>query len=133
MDCFTRHGTERTPEIVFDFGRGIFSIRGESYPEDVATFYGPVMSSLKEFLSGNRTRSLTLEIELIYFNSSSAKVLMNLFLLLENAAGAENQITVNWYYQGDDETMREFGEEFSEDVRHINFHVLERNGAPPPQ
>lgn len=133
MDRLTRTATERTPEINFDFSSGVFSIRGESYPEDVAAFYGPVMSALKDRLVTGSRQTLTFEIELIYFNSSSAKVLMNLFLLLENAAESGNRVRVNWYYLGDDDTMREFGEEFSEDVRKIEFNVVQRHEGSADQ
>lgn len=133
MNRFTRSATERTPEIILDFSTGAFSIRGESYPEDVAAFYGPVMSSLKAFLDFGPQRPLKFDIELIYFNSSSAKVLMNLFMLLENAAEGGSRITVNWYYLSDDDTMREFGEEFSEDVRRLEFRVLQRDATAKPK
>lgn len=116
--------TDRSPDIRFDALTPRLSIRGSSYPEDVAAFYGPVLADLKQVLGGMMRAGLTVDIALVYFNSSSAKALMNLFLLLEGAAEAGNDIIVNWFHTPDDDTMREFGEEFAEDVRFIRFNVI---------
>ncbi|MDA8403690.1 MAG: DUF1987 domain-containing protein, partial [Desulfobacteraceae bacterium] len=62
-------------------------------------------------------------IELYYFNSSSSKVLMNFFEVLEKAAEAGQKITVNWIYEEEDEDSLEFGEEFAEDLSHIEFKL----------
>lgn len=116
--------TNRTPAINFDFANHHLSLRGESYPEDTATFYGPLLAELKKYLAqDNRTR-IVVDIEMAYFNSSSAKAMMNFFQLLESAAAEGKDIEVNWYYQEDDDTMQEFGEDFSEDMEHIKFNLV---------
>ena len=38
--------TERTPEIKLSVSEGVFSIKGESFPEDVSAFYGQVIESI---------------------------------------------------------------------------------------
>jgi len=104
-----------------DFAQGQMSLKGESYPEDVASFYGPLLSSLDSWLATKPDVALTVDIELVYFNSSSAKALMNLFMLLEKAAAAGAAISVNWHFSSDDDTMQEFGEDFAEDLEHVRF------------
>lgn len=114
--------TERTPEIDFDFETHVFCLRGESYPEDVTEFFGPIIDRLKEHLEAQEGAEITFNFELIYFNSSSAKVMMDIFDLLDEAA-EENTVTVNWYHEEDDDHMEELGEEFGEDLEEATFNL----------
>lgn len=130
MERLTIPATPRTPEIDFDFASGRLALRGESYPDDVATLFGPVIAALREHLAEPSAAPLHLDIELVYFNSSSAKVLMTIFQILEEAARQGRPITVFWYCDPDDETMREFGEDFSEDLEHVAFSLCEAADRP---
>lgn len=123
MDTLAIAATDRSPEIRFDFQSRTLSLRGESYPEDVAAFYGPVLGDLEAFLKRLEGEAVVFDIALVYFNSSSAKALMNLFFMLEAAAEAGNAITVNWHYAEDDDTMQEFGEDFAEDLAQVTFNL----------
>lgn len=114
---------ERSPEITFDFEANLFSVKGESYPEDVTEFYGPIVGELESHLGGLSDATVTFEFELIYFNSSTAKVLMGLFDLLDETANNGNDVTITWIYEEDDENMMEMGEEFGEDLLHANFQL----------
>lgn len=38
--------TIRTPAVTFDFVNNHLKLTGESYPEDVTEFYGPVFTEL---------------------------------------------------------------------------------------
>jgi hypothetical protein len=73
--------TDRSPAVRFDPVAGRFSMAGESYPEDAAAFYGPILYALRSFLAEDGP-SVTVDISLIYFNSSSAKALMNIFQMM---------------------------------------------------
>ncbi len=88
--------TDRTPEIDFDFATNAYTIRGESYPEDVSAFYGPVLEQLEDHFKTVGTGTVEFNVELIYFNSSSAKILMRVFDLLEETAAARADVTINW-------------------------------------
>lgn len=114
--------SERSPEVNFDVAAGILQIRGESYPEDASSVFGPIFAALQDFLTQGGGKPLKVDFELIYFNSSSAKALMNMFQMLENASGCD--IVVNWQFMTDDETMKEFGEDFSEDLSHVTFNLV---------
>lgn len=124
MENIIREATERTPAVIFDFENGVFSFKGESYPEDASAFFGPLHKALDEFLNGSFEGEIVFNVEFEYFNSSSAKVLMNLFQLLEDAAETKGKNTViNWYYNEDDDTMQEFGEDFASDMEHAAFNL----------
>ncbi|MBL3581949.1 DUF1987 domain-containing protein [Oleidesulfovibrio alaskensis] len=125
MNILTIAPTKSSPGIFFDPHGAVLRISGESYPENCGLFYQPVFAWLHNFLQAPATRQVTLDMELVYFNSSSSKTFMDLFDLLDEAAGAGKQITVNWRYHKENETALECGEEFREDVRHMRFNLVE--------
>ena len=115
--------TNRTPFVRFDFEAGHLSISGESYPEDVTTFYNPLLTALDEWVEGLTDRKCRFDFKLIYFNSSSAKAIMMLMEKLDAAAGRGAAVEVRWFYDAEDETMEELGEEFGEDLEYATFHL----------
>lgn len=120
---------ERSPQVEFDFATGVLSLRGESYPEDASALFGPIFAAMEEFLAQDSDQPIRFDFELVYFNSSSAKALMNLFKMLDQAGQAGRAIQVNWIYAPDDETMKEFGEDFAEDISHLTFTLVESAAA----
>ncbi len=128
MENIKIDATERSPEVDLDFTNNMFAIRGESYPEDATAFFGPLLARLEAHFKALSEDKLTFDFELIYFNSSSAKVLMSLFDLLEETAGNGNAVTVTWTYEDGDDNMRELGEEFGEDLRDAGFELREVPG-----
>jgi len=123
MDTIRLEATERTPELDFDFQANTFTLRGESYPEDVTDFFGEPIGRLEAHLGALERGALTFNFELIYFNSSSAKVIMRLFELLEETAQRGVAVTVNWSFDADDDNMEELGEEFGEDLEAAAFNL----------
>ena len=98
-------------------------IKGESYPEDVTEFYGPLIDKLRAHLGGRVDAKIDFTFQFIYFNSSSAKVLIGLFEMLDAAAESSNDVTINWVHEEDDDNMEEIGEEFAEDLEHATFQL----------
>ena len=43
MDAFHLPSTPLTPEVSLNPAQGLLSLRGESYPEHVLTFYAPIL------------------------------------------------------------------------------------------
>lgn len=118
--------TKYTPEIFFDCESNILEIRGKSYPENTAEFYTPVFAWLESYIDELGDRKATLNVELLYFNSSSSKVLLDFFDILESAAMAGKNIVINWIYEEDDEDTLEFGEEFQEEFDSLNFCLIRK-------
>lgn len=116
--------TTNAPDIFFDYANNILDIRGESYPENAREFFGPVVSWLKEYIQDTTRSDITMNIELVYFNSSTSKVLMNIFDMFEEAAGEGKIITVNWIYDPRNENAIEYGEDFREDLENVQFHLI---------
>ncbi len=123
MDKLEIKATSRTPEVSFDFDNNHLKISGESYPEDAMEFYNPILDSLDAYLENLGSGNCRFDFELIYFNSSSAKVIMMLMDKLDEAAENGGLVEVYWYYDAEDDTMEELGEEFGEDLEHAKFHL----------
>ncbi|MCU7835810.1 MAG: DUF1987 domain-containing protein [gamma proteobacterium symbiont of Taylorina sp.] len=124
MDNIRIEATERTPEVDFAFDDNNYSFRGESYPEDINIFFGPLVEQLEDYFKNLEGTDVTFNFELIYFNSSTAKVLMMLFELLDTVAEQGNQVTVNWIYETSDDNMQELGEEYGEDLEYASFKLV---------
>jgi hypothetical protein len=120
--------TARTPAVTFDFAQHRLKIKGESYPEDVTEFYGPVFTALDTYLGGLGQGTCRFDFELIYINSSSAKAIMMLMDKLDLAASKGAAVEVYWYYDKEDDTMQELGEEFGEDLENAKFHLEKMAG-----
>ena len=105
--------TERTPEIQLSSINGIFHIKGESYPEDVSAFYGQVIVAVDQ-LSNNLAKPLTVDVAMIYINSSSIKAMFRIFEGLEAVRKNGQTLSITWHYQDDDDIMQELGEDFKD-------------------
>ncbi|PKM90610.1 MAG: hypothetical protein CVU87_01985 [Firmicutes bacterium HGW-Firmicutes-12] len=115
--------TNSTPFISFDAKARLLEIKGESYPENVAKFYTPVLEWLQDYLSNDESETTAVEFEILYFNSSSSKIFMTIFDILEQAVSKGKKILVKWICDEGNETAIECGEEFKEDLVHLPFDI----------
>ena len=113
--------TATSPEIDFRFDTHRLAMRGESYPENAAAFYGPIIAQLDAYLQGCEGAGIVVDIALSYFNSSSTKMLFNLFDALNRAALEGNTVRLHWLRDEEDDTIQEFGEELQADFEAIEF------------
>ncbi len=111
------------PEVDFKFSRHHLSLKGETYPENAAQFYGPILAALRVYLNDTRGAHITVDMDLIYFNSSSTKILLSLFEMLDQAA-QDNQVQLNWHYDPEDETVQEFGADLAEDYTTLVYNPV---------
>jgi len=116
--------TKNTPEILSEIAEHRITIRGEAYPENAAQFYGPFFSWLDDYLGQAIHHATEVNIELTYFNSSTSKVLLDLFDRLEKAVVGGQQMVVNWRFHRDNDMILEYGEEFAEEVKRLDFRLL---------
>ena len=115
MDILDIKATNDTPRVIFDPENEIFEISGRSLPEDVVTFYQPVIDWLEEYklLPNNKTEFV---FKYIYFNTATSKLVQDILLRLEYIHENGGNVNVVWYYEQDDEDMEDLGEEFKEYV-----------------
>lgn len=114
--------TQSTPLIETDSGRGIVYMEGDSYPENSFEFYSDLVAWISNYLKENE-RPLTLELSLLYLNTSSIKVMMDIFDEFEEAYHAGRDVSVNWRYDVDNERVAELAEEFKEDCT-FAFNII---------
>ncbi len=103
--------TEDTPKIVFDRAKSEFSISGRSLPEDASEFYRPVIAWMENYVQYSKPYT-EFRISLDYFNSSSIKQMLVLFMLLEEIIKKGKEVKIVWCYNDDDELMEIKGREF---------------------
>jgi SiaC family regulatory phosphoprotein len=114
--------TNNSPEIYFSPEEMIFFMRGISSPEDVRGMYYPVtewirnyIDSLLEGHSNNYSSNspLKFQVDLEYFNSSSAKFLFDIFLELKRLVSSGIPVTVEWIYDEADSDLQEAGSDIA--------------------
>lgn len=102
--------TEETPLIKLNSETGLMEISGRSLPENASSFFEPVHKWLSNYLS-NPAANTIMNLKLEYFNSSSAKQIMQIILLLEQLHMKSNNVKICWFYSQSDELIESRGRE----------------------
>lgn len=116
--------TQSSPAIMSSIEAGTLEMRGDSYPENSYELFSPVLHWIENYLR-HSGRKLTLNLHLLYLNTSSVKAMMDIFDILEEAHGNGRAVEVNWYYDEQNERVAELAEEFKEDCS-FPFQVCSR-------
>jgi hypothetical protein len=114
MNNLTIQGSQSTPFVTADWTQGLLCMQGDSYPENSYEFFGPITDWIDRFLQQTQA-PLRLELRLVYMNTSSVKVMMDIFDLLEEFHGKGRQVRVDWYYDPRNERVVDLADEFRED------------------
>jgi hypothetical protein len=122
MQNLKLEATKYTPEISLD-SNGTISIVGKSYPENTFEFYAPVMEWLENYFETSAADITVVNMEIIYFNSSSSKLFFDFFDLLDEAK-ENNKIEINWIYDEENESAMEAGEDFIEDFEDLAIKLV---------
>ncbi len=117
MERLAIEPTDATLLVDFDPETAILMLRGESYPENANKFFTPVLEWLDDYFSSlDAGEKVTVDMDILYFNSSSSKALMNLFDAFDTAARQGLKLQILWRYHVENEIAQECGEEFGEDL-----------------
>lgn len=114
--------TNTTPLVILDPETRIYKISGESRPSDVREFYDQVILWLDDFTmylinSKDIENPVIFIFNLVYFNSSSAKLILDICKSLASLRLKGFNVTVNWHYEEEDLDMLEVGKEMSRIVK----------------
>ena len=130
MEKLIIESTVNSPRIVLDPEVKKFEFSGESRPENVRNFYLPVLEWLEKYTSQQsdmdklaRTRRLSCIFNFEYFNSTSAKYILDIFKSLNSLHSLGVELDIKWFYEEDDEDMLEVGEEMSR-MSKLNFEYV---------
>lgn len=123
MEPISIEGTAKTPTVKFDASSGVMEIKGRSIPENSIEFYKPLVDWLDEY-SNSANEKTEVNVQLEYFNTSSSKCILDVFKKLETINKGKSAVTINWYYEEDDEDMLEAGEDYQSIIR-VPFEMIE--------
>ena len=113
--------TVDTPYLLLDKEQNKFEISGRSLPEDSFGFYGPIHKWLEDYVnSPNPSTELVMHLD--YFNSSSARNIVEMLFILEKIKDTGNEVKVTWLYNKEDDVMKSRGEEI-ESVVELPFEI----------
>ncbi|MDA3952966.1 MAG: DUF1987 domain-containing protein [Bacteroidales bacterium] len=115
MDVIKIKSTDDTPTIILDKDSGIFEISGRSLPEDVTTFYEPVLNWLDDYHEEANEKTI-FAFKLVYFNTASSKLILDILMKLEEMHEDGKNVLIKWFFPDDDEDMEEAGEEYADIV-----------------
>lgn len=128
--------TAKSPRVLLDTDKNIFEIQGNSRPENVRDFYFPIIYKVRKYfekvIDKNKVdefneKSFKFNFKLDYFNSSSAKFLSDILVLIRDFTKEGLNLKVNWYFTDGDEDMKEVGEDFSEMISvPFNYIMIEK-------
>lgn len=116
MDSLIIEATEDSPKVHFDTSSNRFTISGESRPENAGKFYSPVISWIVEYEQTLGQSPLVFVFKLDYFNSTSAKYIMDILLVLKKFVDDGHTVNIEWHYDKRDDDMLDAGNEFSDTV-----------------
>jgi hypothetical protein len=107
-----QNNTSRTVQIFLDTVAQKLSIKGRSINSDPEIIFHPLISLIKGL--SDHHNSFTCDINLEYFNSSSAKCILQLLGTKHHLTDKNFFSTINWYYEEDDDDSKDFGIDLKE-------------------
>jgi hypothetical protein len=108
MEPLYVEGTDESPTIILDKSAGKFEFTGKSLPEDVKAFYNPVLEWLDGYIA-NPNPDTVVSFKMDYFNSASAKQIMDIMSCFEKVYQKGNKVLIRWHFMADDEDMEDAG------------------------
>ena len=98
------------PGIVYFVDNNTLELSGRSIPENPELIF----KRLDEWITVHfkKNKSLYVNIMLEYINSGSSKYLYDILKKLTDYSRLDNEVTLKWLYEEDDEAMLELGEHY---------------------
>jgi hypothetical protein len=137
MQTLDIKGDDINPTVTLNHIDNIFVISGESRPENPLKYYEPVFNWFNEYFNyyyvlndlsnAAAPAAKKIKVDLDYFNSTSAKVLFDLFVLLKNTGLEKFKIKfeIDWYYHVEDTDMLDAGQEM-ESMCGVKFNFIHK-------
>jgi SiaC family regulatory phosphoprotein len=112
MEPYHLSATDKTPEVRFDPADGLLEISGCSIHENADRFFRPLLEKVETY-ARDPARQTVVRLTLTYFNSSSAKYVLDLLKLLDEAhATGAGRVSLEWFYAEGDLDMLEAGQDY---------------------
>lgn len=129
MDKLILSPTVFTPRVILDHEKHFLEFSGESRPDDVREFFGPIIQWMNDYSetllrSGDNMKPVISHFNFNYFNSASAKCILDICKILARIRSKGTDVSVRWYYVRGDDDMMETGREM-EMIVNIPFELIE--------
>lgn len=129
MESLIIAGTEDSPSVKFDVNSGQFVISGKSRPENTVKFFSPIIEWITEFYATEPGQiadnpPVVFVFKLEYFNSISAKYILDILFSLKDFISEGNRIGIEWHSAKLDDDMLETGKEFS-NMANLKFDFIQ--------
>lgn len=120
-----------SPKVVLDPENNFFEISGESRPPDVNLFYNEIINWFEDYsgflLKSNQVvETPVFNFDFEYFNSSSAKYLLDFCKLISSVRSKGRDVIVKWHYEDEDMDMLESGREMSR-ISKMPFEYIKKD------
>jgi len=106
--------TEYSPEIILNQNENIFQIKGKSLMEDANSFYLPVIAWAQNYVQ-NPNNETEIEIDLEYYNSTSARRIVKFLLEFEKIK--QQKAKIIWKYTEGDNMLLKRGLELQQTMK----------------
>lgn len=132
MESLIIAGTEDSPSVKFDVNSGQFVISGKSRPENTVKFYTPIVDWINKFYETKPIQKgqiadnppIVFVFKLEYFNSISAKYILDIMFSIKDFISEGNKIGIEWHSAKLDDDMLETGKEFS-NMANLKFDFIQ--------
>jgi hypothetical protein len=123
--------TANSPKVILDPDKKVFEISGESRPPDVPVFYDEIIRWMDEYSkhlsdSHDTKEPIEFNLDFEYFNSSSAKYILDFCKQLGQVRSKGKNLSVRWHYEEDDMDMLEVGREMSRMAK-VPFEYVQKD------
>jgi hypothetical protein len=122
MEPLSISATEITPSVFLDRDSGVFTIQGKCLPEDVKSFFNPIIEWFEEYLKEPRDETIII-LDFEYFNTASSKMILIILSKLRDIHKSGKKVSITWKFPQYDVELEEAGEEFSE-LLNIPFNFV---------
>jgi hypothetical protein len=104
--------TDKTPAVRFDPAKGELEITGCSIHENADDFFTPLWDKVDAYVARPASRT-HVSVRLSYFNSSSAKYLLDILKRLDDLhASGTSKVSLEWIHEEGDLDMQEAGNDY---------------------
>jgi hypothetical protein len=109
---FSVEATERTPKVEYSDTANELFLEGICIPELTHDFFKPIISFVHE-AGETGIKRFTLIVKLHFFNTGSARYILELMKNIQKLKEKGIQITFKWYFNEDDEDIEEAGRSYA--------------------
>lgn len=92
--------------VQYDPVNHVLEFSGSSYPSNPAVFFNPLIDWVKNYISSDHNKLITLVFKLKYFNTSSSHFLFKVLEMFSDLDDHKNRFKILYYHEtGDDDSL----------------------------